>query len=221
MVTNVAEVTNVFIGDSILKVMIAITFLRPEGSGKLVLDGDEQLQKILSLYRNCKEIHVFVIAEVGSQVGLPPSPDVGIGEEPNLDEINDNEPNGENDDKDANRHKVDDVNGDEYTGGGGENDERDANSHKVDDVNGDEHMSEGGENDDNVYGFSFEDEDWIVEGDDVPNVRYESHDDTINTQLNENSDDGFSDYQSRDEGYVSSTDLKELEAEVDEIHIKG
>ncbi|CAK9174803.1 unnamed protein product [Ilex paraguariensis] len=75
MVIDVAEITNVFISDSVLK------------------------------------------------VELPHPLDVGIGEEPNPDEIDDNEPNGENDDRDANRNEVDDVNGDKHTGGGGENDD--------------------------------------------------------------------------------------------------
>ncbi|CAK9146475.1 unnamed protein product [Ilex paraguariensis] len=61
----------------------------------------------------------------------------------------------------------------------------------------------------------------IVEGDDAPNVSYEYNDDTINTQLDENSDDGFLDYQSGDEGYVSSTDFEEIEAEVDETRRRG
>ncbi|CAK9186479.1 unnamed protein product [Ilex paraguariensis] len=163
MIIDVLEVTNVFMGDSLLNVMIAITVYRPY---------------------------------VGSPVGLPPPPDEGIGEEPNSDEIDDNEPNGEND-------------------------VRDANMHEVDDVNGDEHIGVGGENDDNIYGFNSEDEDCIVDGDDVPNVRYAYNDDTINTQLDENSDDGFSGYQSMDECYVSSIDSEELKAEVNETHRRG
>ncbi|CAK9165953.1 unnamed protein product [Ilex paraguariensis] len=154
-----------------------------------------------------KEIFVFVNVEVGSQVRLPPPPNVGIGEEPNVD---DNEPNVENDDKDANLLEVNYVNGDEHMGGGGENDDRDANRHDVDDVK-----------DNNVYGLSFENDDWIVDGDDSPNVSFEYNDDTINTQFDENSDNGFSDYQLGDEGYVSSTDSKELEAEVEETHRRG
>ncbi|CAK9154280.1 unnamed protein product [Ilex paraguariensis] len=100
MVTDVAEVTNVFMSDSLSNVIIAITVDRLNDSGKLP-------------------------------------------------KVDDNKPNAENDDKDANRHEVDDV-----------------------------------------------DDDWIVDGDDAPNVSYEYNDDTINTQLDENSDDVFSDYQS-------------------------
>ncbi|CAK9177084.1 unnamed protein product, partial [Ilex paraguariensis] len=81
MVTDVAEVTNVFMGDSLSKVMIAITVDRPNGNGKLGR--------------------------------VPPPPNVGIGEEPNVD---DNERNVKNDDRDANRHEVDYVNGDKHTG---------------------------------------------------------------------------------------------------------
>ncbi|CAK9174802.1 unnamed protein product, partial [Ilex paraguariensis] len=61
----------------------------------------------------------------------------------------------------------------------------------------------------------------IVEGEDVPNVSYECHGDTINTQLDESSDDGFLDYQSWDEGYVSSIDSEEPEGEVDKTHRRG
>ncbi|CAK9162440.1 unnamed protein product [Ilex paraguariensis] len=118
--------------------MIAIKVDRLDGSGKLVLDDDEQLQEMFSLYRNCKEIPVFVNVEVGSQVRLPPPPDVGIGEEPNV----------ENDDRDANRHEFDYVNGDEHIGGSGENDDSDEKRHEVDEVN-----------DDSVNGFSSEDDD--------------------------------------------------------------
>ncbi|CAK9136284.1 unnamed protein product [Ilex paraguariensis] len=194
MVIDVAEVT---MSDSLSKVMIDITVNRPDGSGKLVLDGDEQLQEMFFLYRNCKEILVFVNVEVGSQVRLSPPPDVGIGEEPNVD---DNEPNVQNDDTDANRHEVKHDIVDEHTGGSGENDDRGANRHEVDDAN-----------DDNVY----------VDGDDAPNVSYEYNDDTINTQLDENCDDEFSDYQSGDEGYVSNTNSEELEVDVDETHTRG
>ncbi|CAK9159961.1 unnamed protein product [Ilex paraguariensis] len=96
MVTDVAQVPNVFIGDSVSKEMF-------------------------SLYRNCKEIHVFVNTEIGSQVELSPPLDVGIAEDyteiddvRQTDENDDNEPNGEND---ANRHEVDDINGDKHTMG--------------------------------------------------------------------------------------------------------
>ncbi|CAK9184819.1 unnamed protein product [Ilex paraguariensis] len=172
MVTDVAEVTNIFMGDSLSKVMIAITVDWLDASGKLVLNDDEQLHEMFYLYRNCKEIPVFVNIEVGSHVRLPPPPNVRIGEKLKVD---DNEPNVENDDVDANRHEVDYVNGDEHTGVG-------------------------------------------VDSDDALNVSYENNDDIINTQLDENNDDGFLDYQSGDEGYVSSTDSKELEAEVDKTH---
>ncbi|CAK9146476.1 unnamed protein product [Ilex paraguariensis] len=63
------------------------------------------------------EIPVFVNADVGSQGRVPPPPNVGIGEEPNVD---DNERNVKNDDRDANRHEVDYVNGDKHTGAGDE-----------------------------------------------------------------------------------------------------
>ncbi|CAK9178002.1 unnamed protein product [Ilex paraguariensis] len=127
MVSNVAEITNVFMGDSLSKVMIAIIVDRPN-------------------------------------VRLPPL-DVGIGEESNVDDI---EPNVENDDRDANTHEVDCVNGDGHAGGGGKNDDMDANKHDVDDVN-----------DDNVYSFSSKDDEWIVDGDDAPDVSYEHNDDTM------------------------------------------
>ncbi|CAK9150090.1 unnamed protein product [Ilex paraguariensis] len=118
-ISNVVEITNVFMGDSSSKVMIAIIVDRPNG----------------------------------------------IGEESNVDDI---EPNVENNDRDANTHEVDCVNGDGHAGGGGENDDMDANKHDVDDVN-----------DDNVYSFSSKDDEWIVDGDDAPDVSYEHNDDTM------------------------------------------
>ena len=59
------------------------------------------------------------------------------------------------------------------------------------------------EYDDNVYGFSSEDEDWRAEGDDIPNARHECQ---YVCHVEKNSDDGFSDYESGDEGAAISTD---------------
>ncbi|CAK9170736.1 unnamed protein product, partial [Ilex paraguariensis] len=51
--------------------------------------------------------------------------------------------------------------------------------------------------------FSSEDEDWRAGGDDIPNVRHECQ---YICHVEENSDDGFSNYESGDEGVATSTD---------------
>ncbi|CAK9165696.1 unnamed protein product [Ilex paraguariensis] len=66
---------------------------------------------------------------------------------------------------------------------------------------------------DGVYGFSFEDEDWRGEGDDVPDSRNDcQYVGPISTceEWDANSD-GFSDYQSGNEGGRSSNDSDDVE----------
>ncbi|CAK9147758.1 unnamed protein product [Ilex paraguariensis] len=72
-----------------------------------------------------------------------------------------------------------------------------------------------GDNDkeDDVYGFSSEDDDWRDEGDDVPDSRNDcQYVGLINTcEEWDASSDGFSDYQSGNEGGRSSSDSDDVE----------